>query len=58
MALSELQCSVCKIIADNRRASGESYLGGDAALNMLTGASRISRDVDLFHDSTEALNAT
>jgi len=38
--------------------SGESYVAGAVALNTLTGATRISRDIDLFHDTTEAVAAS
>lgn len=58
MALTELQRSLCRLIADNRIASGESYVAGGAALNQLIGAARISRDIDLFHDTDAALAAT
>jgi hypothetical protein len=55
MALTDLQRRVCRLLADNRIASGESYVAGGVALNELMGAARISRDIDLFHDSDEAL---
>jgi len=42
MALTDLQRDLCRLIAHNRIASGE----------------RLSRDVDLFHDTDEALEAT
>jgi len=58
MALTELQRALCRLIADNRIASGESYVGGGGALNELIGAPRQSRDVDLFHDTEEALAST
>ena len=58
MALTTLQRDVCRLIAKNRVASGESYVAGGAALNELMRAPRISRDVDLFHDTEEALAAT
>lgn len=58
MALTKLQRDVCRLIADNRLASGESYVAGGAALNELIGAPRQSRDVDLFHDSDSALAAS
>jgi hypothetical protein len=58
MALTDLQRTLCRLIADNRIASGESYVGGGVALNELIGAPRLSRDVDLFHDTEEALAAT
>jgi hypothetical protein len=55
MALTEIQKNICRLIAENRIASGESYVAGAAALNELIQAPRVSRDVDLFHDSDEAL---
>lgn len=56
MALTELQRQICRLIAENRIASGESYVAGGTALGVLTGAARISRDIDLFHDTEEALD--
>jgi hypothetical protein len=58
MALTKLQRTICRLIAENRIASGESYVAGGVALSELTGASRISRDIDLFHDTDEALDAS
>lgn len=58
MALTELQRAICHLLADHRIASGESYVAGGVALNLLLGADRISRDIDLFHDTQEALEAT
>ena len=58
MALTRFQQTICHLIADNRLSQGESYVAGGVALNLLTKANRISRDIDLFHDSTEALQAT
>jgi hypothetical protein len=58
MALTDLQRAICSLIADNRISSGESYVAGGVALNELIGASRLSHDVDLFHDTEEALRAT
>jgi hypothetical protein len=58
MALTELQRAVCHLLADNRMASGESYVAVGAALNELIEASRVSRDIDLFHDTAEALEAS
>lgn len=56
MALTELQRWICRLIAENRIASGESYVAGGTALGVLTGAARISRNIDLFHDTEEALD--
>ncbi len=58
MALTGLQRAVCRLLAQNRIASGESYVAGGVALNELVAAARISRDIDLFHDTDEALAAS
>ena len=58
MALTEFQRGVCRIIAANRIRGGESYVAGGAALTAITGSPRLSRDVDLFHDSREAVVVT
>ena len=42
MALTEFQRAVCRLIADNRIASGESYVAGGVALNELIGHDRLS----------------
>src|SRR5687768_16185910 len=51
MALTKFQREVCRVLAQQRIASGESY-------NELLSTSRVSRDIDLFHDTGEALAAT
>jgi len=51
----EFQRAICRLLADRRRRSGESYVAGGAALNQWLAASRLSQDIDLFHDSEEAL---
>jgi hypothetical protein len=58
MALSELQRSVCRLLAGNRIASGESYVAGGVALNEALAAARISLDVDIFHDTDDAVSAS
>jgi hypothetical protein len=55
MALTAFQGKICRLIARNRVANGESYVAGGVALNTLLEAPRLSRDIDLFHDSSEAL---
>jgi hypothetical protein len=55
MALTEFQRTLCRIIAQHHLASVESYVAGGVALNTLTDAARVSRDIDLFHDTTEAV---
>ena len=56
MALTEFQRNICRLIAAERLRSGESYIAGAVALNVFTGGSRISRDIDLFHDTSEAVD--
>ncbi|MBN2312488.1 MAG: hypothetical protein JXM79_01075 [Sedimentisphaerales bacterium] len=58
MALTRFQQAICRLIAANRLEQGEAYVAGGVALNLLTGGKRISRDIDLFHDTLEALEAT
>lgn len=58
MALTELQRTVCRLLAEHRIRSGESYVAGGVALNELLGGARVSRDIDLFHDTEEAVEAS
>ena len=58
MALTDFQREVCRLLAQNRPESGGSYLAGGAALNDLLASPRLSQDLDLFHDTLEALEAT
>lgn len=58
MALTEFQESICRLLAENRIKGGESYIAGGVALNVALQAPRLSRDVDIFHDSTEALQVS
>ena len=58
MALTAFQRKICRLIASNRKAQGASYVAGGVALNTLLDASRLSRDIDLFHDTDEALDKT
>ncbi len=58
MALTAIQRNICRLIAENRISSGESYVAGGAALNELIQAPRVSRDVDLFHDTEQALQSS
>lgn len=57
MAVTEFQRGICKLIAANRIAQGVSYVAGGVALNTLMGTPRISRDIDLFHDTDAAVGA-
>ncbi len=58
MALTAFQRDICRLIAANRAAQGEAYVAGGVALNTLLSAPRVSMDIDLFHDTREALEAT
>ena len=58
MAATAFQRQLCRLIASSRRDSGESYVAGGVALNTLLQAPRISRDIDLFHDTDEALRTS
>jgi hypothetical protein len=55
MALTAFQRTLCRLIAQQRRDSGESYIAGGVALNDATGTDRLSRDIDLFHDTITAV---
>ena len=58
MALSEFQRDVCRLLAAHRSADGASYVAGGVALNETLAGTRRSRDIDVFHDTLEALEAT
>jgi hypothetical protein len=58
MALTEFQRRICRLLAESRKKTGESYVAGGAALNEILRSPRISRDIDLFHDTEEALART
>ena len=53
MSIGELQIQICRIISRRLRESGESYVAGGVALNLAAGGRRISRDIDLFHDTAQ-----
>jgi len=57
VALTAFQRGVCRLLAGSRK-DRESYVAGGAALNTLLKASRRSRDVDLFHDTADAVRRT
>jgi hypothetical protein len=57
MALTD-QRAICRLLADHRIQSGESYVAGRVGLNELMAAARISRDIDLFHDTADAVRAS
>lgn len=58
MALTPLQRRICRLLAEERKRTGESYVAGGVALNELLAGSRRSRDVNLFHDTEAAVAAT
>jgi hypothetical protein len=58
MGLSHFQRTVCRLLAEDRIRSGESYFAGGATLNELIGAPRLSRDLDIFHDTEASLAAS
>lgn len=58
MALSAYQRDLCRLLAAHRSAAAGSYVAGGAALNAVLSGARLSRDVDVFHDTLEALDAT
>ena len=58
MPLTDYQRCICQLLAAERVAQGERYVAGGAALNELLKSSRLSQDVDLFHDTREALLAS
>lgn len=58
MAITDFQRSICRVIASSRIEQGESYVAGGVALNTLINAPRVSHDIDIFHDTREALIAT
>ena len=58
MALTDFQRAVCRLLADHRVSSGESYVAGGVALNEMMATARTSRDTDPFHDTDEALETS
>jgi hypothetical protein len=55
MAYTEFQASILRALAETRATTGESYVAGGVALNTLIKSSRVSRGIDLFHDTEAAL---
>lgn len=58
MAVTDLQRLVCRLLADARRSRHESYIAGGVALNAKLRTPRLSRDIDIFHDTAEALQSS
>lgn len=55
MATTRFQAEVLKLIASSRVAQGASYIAGGLALNHQLKQSRLSSDIDIFNDSSEAM---
>ncbi len=55
MPLTEFQRRVSRLLGDRRIAAGTSYVAGGAALNEIIHAPRVSRDLDIFHDTEQAV---
>jgi len=55
MALTALQRDVCRLLAAERRRNRESDIAGGVALAVALETARQSRDVDVFHDSADAV---
>lgn len=58
MAVTGFQAEVLRQIARLRVAEGETYVAGGLALNHVLGGTRVSRDIDVFNDTAEALRAS
>jgi hypothetical protein len=58
MALTDYQRGIIALLAAQRIERQESYLAGGAALTVATASPRLSQDIDLFHDTQEALLST
>lgn len=58
MALTHFQRSICRLIADQRKQAGISYIAGGVALNLLLDAPRVSKDIDIFHDAEDAVHSS
>ena len=55
MALTSFQAKVLRCLAQNRKQNEGSYVAGGLALNYRLEEPRQTRDIDIFHDSEEAL---
>jgi hypothetical protein len=58
MALTDFQRDICRLLAAERRARGESSVAGGVALSVAIETRRLSRGLDLFHDTTQAVAAS
>ena len=58
MAVSPFQADILRRMAGGRgEGAGRTYVAGGLALNHVLGLGRLSRDIDVFNDSNEALRA-
>jgi len=55
MALTAQQEDILRLLARNRVENPESYVAGGLALNYKLNTPRLSRDIDIFHDSKNAM---
>ena len=55
MALTAQQEEILRLLARNRIENPESYVAGGLALNYKLDTPRLSRDIDIFHDSKETM---
>ena len=55
MALTAQQEEILRLLARNRIENPESYVAGGLALNYKLDTPRLSRYIDIFHDSKEAM---
>ena len=58
MALTAFQREICRRLADRRVARGDRYVAGGVALSVALESHRLSRDLDVFHDTIEAVAAS
>jgi hypothetical protein len=58
MALTEYQRNIVTLLASRRKQEGVSYIAGGSVLNYFLQATRKSRDIDIFHDTTESLQSS
>ena len=55
MALTVFQEEILRLLAHNRVVNAESYVADGLALNYKLSTPRLSRDIDIFHDSKAAM---
>ncbi len=58
MALTACQRAICRRLADRRVARGDRYVARGVALSVALETQRLSRDLDVFHDTVEAVAAS